>query len=144
MNRNTIMLVEDNPDHALLAVDALERTGHEVEIEVLNDGAAALDRLAEHAAADLPKVILLDIKMPGLSGFDVLRRLKADERLRCIPVVMLTTSDAARDVAQSYALGSNSYVQKPVGAEALNERLSHIPDYWLDVNTPPPPPEQAA
>jgi CheY-like chemotaxis protein len=134
----TIMLVEDNADHALLAVEALEARGADVEIQVVNDGEEALQQLVERASRDLPQVILLDVKMAGLDGFAVLERLKQDTRLRAIPVVMLTSSNDARDVQRSYELGSNSYVQKPVGTGELYDRVSEIPRYWLDVNTPPP------
>ena len=98
----------------------------------------ALQRLVERASSDLPQVILLDVKMAGLDGFEVLERLKSDDRLRAIPVVMLTSSSDVRDVQRSYELGSNSYVQKPIGAGELYDRVSEIPRYWLDVNTPPP------
>jgi CheY-like chemotaxis protein len=82
-------------------------------------------------------VILLDVKMAGLDGFDVLARLKSDPRLRAIPVVMLTSSGDAGDISRSYELGSNSYVQKSFGARALDQ-VSEIPRYWIGVNTPPP------
>lgn len=140
MNTQTnqsIMLIEDNPDHAVLAREAIEAAHGEIEVEVVADGEDALERLVERALGDMPKLILLDVKMAGLSGFEVLERLKGDDRLRSIPVVMLTSSSDMRDVQRSYELGSNSYVQKPVGAEALHDRVGALPAYWLGVNTPP-------
>jgi CheY-like chemotaxis protein len=132
-----IMLVEDNPDHALLALEALEASAEEVEAEVVHDGEEALARLAARPAGELPQVILLDVKMAGLDGFDVLARLKGDPRLRAIPVVMLTSSGDAGDISRSYELGSNSYVQKSFGGSALDQ-VSEISRYWIEVNTPPP------
>lgn len=136
--KHTIMLVEDNPDHALLAAEAIEAIHADVTVELVPGGDDALELLLDRALGELPKLILLDVKMAGLSGFDVLERLKGDPRLRSIPVVMLTSSADVGDVQRSYELGSNSYVQKPVGANALYDRVGALPDYWLGVNTPPP------
>jgi CheY-like chemotaxis protein len=133
----TIMLVEDNSDHALLALEALEASAQEVEVEVVHDGEEALERLAARPAGDLPQVILLDVKMAGLDGFDVLARLKGDARLRAIPVVMLTSSGDAGDISRSYELGSNSYVQKSFGGRELDQ-VAEVSRYWIGVNTPPP------
>ena len=141
MSRYTLLLAEDNPDHALLTAEALEAVqGVDVDVETVCDGQEALDylfRVPGYEDARTPSLVLLDIKMPAVDGFAVLRRLKADQRLRVIPVIMLTSSGDDRDIALSYELGSNSYVQKPVGASALFDRVSEIPSYWFGVNVPP-------
>lgn len=148
MTRRTILLAEDNPDHALLTVEAIEAAhGTAVDVVVVPGGQEALDYVFPgngRERAPVPNLILLDIKMPGVDGFEVLRRVKADEHLRVVPVVMLTSSDHEADVLRSYGLGSNSYVTKPVDAEALSERIGQIPGYWFDVNVPPPGEEDAA
>ena len=141
MTTHTILLAEDNPDHALLAREALEAVhGDSVEIHVVRDGLEALEYL--FGSGDVPPpppphLILLDIQMPGATGFEVLERVKADEKLRVIPVVMLTSSDDERDIARSYGLGTNSYVTKPIEADALYDRISRIPSYWFRVNSLP-------
>ena len=137
MRKHLILLVDDDPDHALLAREAIESVhGGAIDIVHASDGPAALELLTP--ADRLPNLILLDINMPGLDGFEVLRRIKGDERLRVIPVVMLTSSNDERDVARSYGLGSNSYVQKPVGNDDLYRCVSSIPAYWFGLNVPPP------
>ena len=141
MTTHTILLAEDNPDHALLAREALEAVhGDSVEIHVVRDGLEALEYL--FGSGDVPPpppphLILLDIQMPGATGFEVLERVKADEKLRVIPVVMLTSSDDERDIARIYGLGTNSYVTKPIEADALYDRISRIPSYWFRVNSLP-------
>jgi CheY-like chemotaxis protein len=134
--KRTILLVEDNPDHVLLVLDALELLADDVEVAVVKDGGAALDYLfAPDTPA--PTLVLLDVKLPVADGFEVLQRIKSDERLRVIPVVMLTSSSADRDIARSYDLGSNSFVSKPSDPGELHDRIAQIPSYWLGVNTPP-------
>jgi len=135
---HTILLAEDNPDHALLAVEALESVhGGDVEIEVVRDGVEALERLQD-GTRPTPSLVLLDIQMPRADGFTVLERIKSDPRLHVLPVVMLTSSDEESDIARSYGLGSNSYVTKPIEADALFDRISRIPSYWFRVNSLPP------
>ena len=142
MTNHTILLVEDNPDHALLALEALEAVhGATVDVRVASDGQQALDflfRAEGFEDAATPNLILLDIQLPLVDGFEVLARVKADDRLRVIPTVMLTTSENERDILRSYGLGSNSYVTKPVDAEALFERIGQLPSYWFNVNALPP------
>jgi CheY-like chemotaxis protein len=132
-----VLLAEDNPDHALITTEALESAhGYDVRIEAVEDGEAALSFL-DDPRQPLPNLILLDIQMPRLDGFETLKRIKRDPVLQVIPVVMLTSSNDERDVARSYGLGSNSFVTKPVGTNELHERLAQIPSYWFGVNTPP-------
>jgi CheY-like chemotaxis protein len=137
--RTHILLVEDNPDHAEFAHRAL-RHGVDHEIIWVKDGEEALDflhrqgRWASYDGAP-PVVILLDIGLPKIAGHEVLRRVKSHDRLRHIPVIMLSTSGAADDVARSYDLGANSYVVKTVDFTGLKA----IRDYWLNVNVCPEP-----
>jgi two-component system, response regulator len=136
MTVHRILVAEDNADHALLTVDALESAhGSSVDVRVARDGREALDII--FAEKWIPELVLLDIQMPFVDGFEVLRRLKSDVALRSVPVVMLTSSADERDVSRSYGLGSNSYVTKPVGGSALRSLVEQIPSYWFDVNTPP-------
>jgi two-component system response regulator len=131
-----ILVVEDNPDHALLIVDAIESThGEAVEVRVARNGREAFEIVFDEKW--IPELVLLDIQMPIVDGFEVLRRLKADGVLRAVPVVMLSSSAEERDVSRSYGLGSNSYVTKPVGGAALRSLVAQIPSYWFGVNTPP-------
>jgi CheY-like chemotaxis protein len=132
-----ILLVDDNHDHVLLALEALDLLAEDVEVDVVHDGGAAIEYLFA-PGAPTPALVLLDVKLPVADGFEVLRRIKADERLRVVPVVMLTSSSAERDVARSYDLGSNSFVSKPTDAGELHRVVAELPAYWLGVNTPPP------
>ena len=143
MSDNLILLAEDNPDHALLTTEALAcaETTDETAVHVVRDGQELLDyvyRALEPGGAQIPQLIVLDLQMPQVDGFEVIRRLKSDERLRAIPIVVLTSSNDPRDIERSYDLGSNSYVQKPVAPGALRDTIAQIPSYWLDVNAPPP------
>jgi CheY-like chemotaxis protein len=140
MTDNLILLAEDNPDHALLTTEALASGADGRGVHVVRDGQELLDYLqrALEPGGRMPKLIILDLQMPGIDGFEVLRRVKQDERLRTIPIVVLTSSGAPEDIERSYDLGSNSYVQKPVEPGALHERVAEIPFYWFDVNALPP------
>jgi two-component system response regulator len=138
----TIVLVEDNRDHALLALEALDPTPGEVDVVVHHDGEAAL-RYLFAPDTPTPSLLLLDAKLPVVDGFEVLRRVKADERLRVVPVVMLTSSNAEADVERSYDLGTNSFVAKPTDPGALHRVVAELPAYWLGVNIPPPEKEVA-
>ena len=135
-NPLTILLVEDNPDDEALTVVAL-RMGTSANIEVARDAEEALDYLANHAN-HVPRLVLLDLKLPNVDGFEVLRRIRADERTRWVPVVILTASSAPADVAAGYRCGANGYVRKPVDFDQFAEVIHQLGAYWLVVNEPPP------
>lgn len=138
-----ILLVEDNPDDEALTLRAFKRNNIFNEVVVARDGVEALDYLfgtGTHAGRDVnvqPQLILLDLKMPRVDGLEVLRRLRADERTRLQPVVVLTTSNEDRDVVSSYELGANSYIRKPVDFEQFMEAVRQLGLYWLVLNTTP-------
>lgn len=139
-----ILLVEDNQDDVELTIRALKRNGLINEISVARDGAEALDFLlgrgeyAERRTA-LPQLILLDIRLPKLSGLEVLKELRRDERTKFLPVVMLTSSKEEQDLIDSYNNGANSYVQKPVSFDEFNEAVRQLGVYWLVLNQAPWP-----
>lgn len=137
-----ILLVEDNPYDEELAIHALQRRNLANAIHVVRDGAEALDfifRTGPHAGRSNhhPKVILLDLKLPKVDGLEVLRRLKSDPETRVIPVVVLTSSGEERDIVESYHLGVNSYIVKPVDFEQFTEAVQQLGYYWLLFNKPP-------
>jgi two-component system response regulator len=138
-----ILLVEDNDDDVQLTRRALQRNNIANELIVMGDGVAALNYL--HAAAEgvggqmLPALILLDLKLPKMDGLEVLERLRADPRLRRQPVVILTSSNEARDILKSYDNGANSYIRKPVDFEQFSAAVKQLGLYWLVLNEPPPP-----
>lgn len=137
-----ILLAEDNPLDAEMTMRALHKHRLANKVHWVRDGAEALDYLfgtGEYAGRDLtlPKLVLLDIKMPRIDGIDVLKRLRADERTRYIPVVVMTSSTQDRDIIESYRLGVNSYVVKPVQFGAFAETVSGIGFYWVLTNRTP-------
>ena len=135
-----ILLVEDNPDDEVLTLHALKMNGIGNAVVVARDGAEALDYLfarGEHAGRDVnetPAVILLDLNMPKVGGLEVLRQLRADPRTRRTPVVILTTSREEQDLVNSYELGANSYVRKPVDFEQFSDAVRSLGMYWLLLN----------
>ncbi len=138
-----ILLVEDNPDDEALTLRALKHNKIKNEVIVARDGVEALDylfRTGSHSACDddAPLVILLDLKLPRLDGLQVLQRLRADERTRLLPVVVLTSSNEERDLVESYSLGANSYVRKPVDFAQFTEAVRQLGLYWLILNECPP------
>jgi two-component system, response regulator len=143
-NAVDILLVEDDPDDLALAFHALRRLHLADRVAVVRDGAEALDFLfgtgdyAQRRLEIRPKVILLDLKLPKVTGLEVLQRLKADPRTQPIPVVVFTSSAQEHDVAESYRLGVNSYLLKPLDVNGLTESLRQIGRYWLELNRPAP------
>lgn len=144
-SERVILLVEDNPSDVELTRRALVRKQIGNQMLVAPDGEEALDLLlgrGSHAAGDagaMPAVILLDLNLPKVNGLEVLRQLRADERTRLIPVVVLTTSNEERDITASYALGANSYIRKSIDFVSFADTIAQLGRYWLDVNEPPPP-----
>ncbi len=144
MSEKMILLVEDNPDDEELTKRALRQAKIANEIIVARDGSEAVDFVfgqGSHAGRDvsrMPAVILLDLKLPKLSGLDVLQRLRADSRTKLIPVVVLTSSSEEEDMLKSYESGANSYVRKPVEFGAFASAVSQLGLYWVLLNQPPP------
>ncbi len=137
-NEVDIILVEDNRDDEELALLALQQNNLGNEITVLRDGAEALEYLlGPNRPLTQPRLILLDLKLPKIDGLEVLRRLKLDERTRAIPVVMLTSSREERDLVESYRLGVNSYIVKPVDFDQFLQSVRQIGMYWLVLNEQP-------
>lgn len=140
MNDNPILVVEDNPDHLELTVLTLQEQGVDTAIVTARDGAEALDYLfgkGIHAGRDThkqPAFILLDMKLPKLSGLDVLRSVRANPLTSLVPVVMLTSSSEQSDIIACYKSGANGFVRKPVDFGDFTEKLSRLQDYWLRVN----------
>jgi two-component system, response regulator len=138
-----LMLIEDNPEDLELALLALREANPLSRIHVARDGAEALEYIfcegahADRQIGDTPKVILLDLKLPKINGLDVLKRIKGDARTKRIPVVVLTSSKEQRDVVESYDLGVNSYIVKPVNFERFTEAVRELGLYWQLLNQPP-------
>jgi CheY-like chemotaxis protein len=137
-----VLLVEDNPDDRDLTMRAFERHGLGTQVAIAEDGEAALEYLLrpgpDGALRALPEVVLLDLKLPRIDGLEVLRRIRAAERTRLLPVVMLTSSAEEQDLVQSYALGANSYVRKPVSFTEFIEAARQLGVYWLELNRSAP------
>ncbi|MCK6538940.1 MAG: response regulator [Anaerolineales bacterium] len=144
MDDRPILLVEDNPDDEALTLRALRKNNIANAMSVVRDGAEALDFLfclgayAGRNPREMPQVILLDLKLPKVDGLEVLRRIRADERTRLLPVVILTSSREEQDLLQSYSLGANSYVRKPVDFNQFVEAVRQLGLYWLVLNEAPP------
>jgi two-component system response regulator len=149
VEKRIILLVEDNPDDQELTLRALEANNIMNEVVVLEDGAEALDYLfarGRHADRDSetpPQVVLLDLKLPKVDGLEVLKQMRADERTRLLPVVILTSSKEESDIMHGYSLGANSYVRKPVDFTEFREAVRQLGLYWLLLNEPPPGPRRA-
>jgi CheY-like chemotaxis protein len=141
MNEKIILLVEDSPDDVRLTRRALKQNHIGNELVVVGDGVEALEYLEKTASGEggkgLPTVTLLDLKLPRVDGFEVLRRIRADERLKRLAVVVLTSSREEIDIVKSYDLGANSYIRKPVDFEQFNEAVRQLGLYWLLLNEAP-------
>lgn len=143
MDAKRILLVEDNMNDVELTLAALEEHRLSSQVEVVRDGVEAIDYLYKRGAYSdslhsLPTVMLLDLKMPKMDGLEVLRRVKSDQRLKNIPVVMLTSSREEQDVAESYSLGVNAYVVKPVAFSDFVAVVKQLGLFWVLINEPPP------
>lgn len=143
MLNKTILLVEDNPQDEMLALRALKKVNLANEVTVVRDGQQAVDYLfrqgefADRPDADLPAVVMLDIGLPRLSGLEVLQRIRDDPRTRLLPVAILTSSDEEQDRLQSYKIGVNSFVRKPLDFAEFAEAVAKMGVYWMAVNEPP-------
>lgn len=144
MTGRVILLVEDNPDDVDLTIRALGKRNILNEVVIAHDGAEALDYLfgtGKYAGRDdrrLPTVVLLDLKLPKIDGLEVLRRIRADEKTRLIPVVILTSSKEEQDLINGYSNGANSFVRKPVDFNQFADAIQNMGLYWLVLNEPPP------
>jgi two-component system response regulator len=144
MTAKSILWVEDNPKDEALTLRALRKSNLANTVVVVRDGAEALDYLfaegtyAGRDPADGPQVVLLDLKLPKVDGLEVLRRLRADDRTRLLPVVILTSSAEQKDLLAGYGSGANSYVRKPVDFNEFAQAVQHLGRYWLLLNQPPP------
>lgn len=142
MNGVEILLVEDNPRDVEMTMRALKKHNLANKVHVVKDGAEALDYLfatgayANRDRNPVPKVVLLDLKLPKVSGLEVLKKVKSDERTQTIPVVVLTSSQEEKDMIESYRLGVNSYIVKPVDFDKFVEAVSEVGLYWLLINKP--------
>jgi len=136
----SILVIEDNPTDVLLLREALGNSKLQIDLSVVQDGVVGLEflrRLGPHSQASRPNLILLDLNLPRKSGLEVLLEIKADESLRAIPVVMLSTSKAEDDLARAYAAHVNCYIRKPVDFERFEEVVRSIEDFWFNVVTLP-------
>jgi two-component system, chemotaxis family, response regulator Rcp1 len=143
--RRRVLVVDDNPDHLLLTRRALRAYTNHVElvIDTVDSGPEALAYLnqeGEYVEQPRPHLVLLDLKMPGMSGFEVLEAIKRDPVLRKIPIVVLSSSDRPEDIAEAYDLGGNSYITKQVTIAGIREGLNEVADYWFDKSSLPEPP----
>ena len=137
MSHKTILLIEDNQDDEELALIAFERNRIANEMVVVRDGQEALDYLVGPKARDLPQLVLLDLKLPKVSGIEVLRQLRGNPRTRRLPIVVLTSSREEEDLITSYDLGANSYIRKPVEFGAFADAIRQLQLYWLVLNEAP-------
>jgi CheY-like chemotaxis protein len=143
MGEKYILLVEDNPDDETLMLRSLKKNKIMNEIVVVRDGSEALEHLfckgkyANRNPGILPQVVLLDLKLPKLDGFEVLAKIRSDERTKLLPVVILTSSKEEKDLANSYKLGANSYVRKPIDFTEFSEAIKQLGLYWLILNENP-------
>ena len=136
-NAVEILLIEDNPDDAGLTIRALKKYNLANNLLHLQDGEEAINFIFSQKLTGMPKVILLDLKMPKVDGIEVLRKIKADDEKKIIPVVVLTSSKEDKDIVESYKLGVNAYIVKPVDFDKFVKAISEIGFFWLLLNQPP-------
>ncbi len=136
VNKKTILLIEDNPDDVELTRHSLKRNNVECELVVIRDGEGALDYIVfdDERTNVMPDLILLDLKLPKINGLEVLKHLRRNEDTKLIPVVILSTSGEERDVIESYNLGANSYIKKPIDFGKFCEVIKLLGEYWLQIN----------
>jgi two-component system, response regulator len=145
MKNAMILLVEDNPQEVDLTLRALKKNNIGNTVMVMRDGVDALDFLfctneyADRDPHDMPRLILLDLKLPRIDGLEVLRRIREDERTRLLPIVILTSSNEEQDMIEGYKLGANSYLRKPVDFHRFEDYVKQLGNYWLILNETPPP-----
>ncbi len=144
MNKNIILLVEDNPDDEALTIRALKKDNIVNEIIVARDGAEALDYLYGNGSykdrnmSIQPELIILDLKLPKIDGIEVLRKIRSEKKTELLPVIILTSSNEEKDLINSYSLGANSFIRKPVDFNQIIEAAKQLKLYWLDLNEQPP------
>lgn len=144
MSGKVVLLVEDNPKDEVLTLRALKKSNVDGVIIVVRDGAEALDYLfrkgkfKEREIEEIPRFILLDLKLPKLDGFSVLRKIRSDSRTKKLPVVIFTSSSEEKDLNNGYELGANSYICKPIDFEKFVETINLVGNYWLNLNLEPP------
>lgn len=144
MDERTILLIEDNPDDIDLTIRALKKNKIENKVVVMTDGAAAVDYLLNDGSycnaepTIMPSVILLDLKLPKISGLEVLQRIRSHPQTKLLPVVVLTSSREERDLLVAYSLGANSYIRKPIDFNHFMYAIEQIGSYWLVINELPP------
>lgn len=144
MEKKVILLIEDNPDDEVLTVRALKKGNVANEIIVARDGKEAVDYLfgdgdySDRDMSIMPQLIILDLKLPKIDGLEVLRQIRSNEKTKLLPVVILTSSNEEKDLVDSYTLGANSYVQKPVDFDQFIKAARRLKLYWLVLNEPPP------
>ncbi|MCA1992021.1 MAG: response regulator [Coleofasciculus sp. S288] len=143
-DKNVLLLVEDNPDDEELTLLAFEQNHIPSEVVVAHDGVEALDYLfgtgmyANRDTRDMPALVLLDLQLPRINGLEVLQQMRTDNRTKLLPVVILTTSTEQQDLINSYSLGCNSYIRKPVDYNQFVNVVKQLGMYWLLLNEPPP------
>lgn len=141
--RKRILLVEDNANDIELTVGVLKASGVAADVDVVNDGEEAINYLYRRGPFEtrpevVPTLVILDLKMPKLGGVETLAEIKGDDRFKCLPVVMLTSSGETQDLRMCYRLGANGYVVKPVDAKQFTRAIKDLAAYWIGINEPPP------